>query len=255
MILRKLPPPEERFSEVLLKWAGETVVILGGGPSLSLDQVRLVEVAHKEERVKCIVVNDSYLLAPWADVHYAADAHWHRWHSEGVDGDGRVVKLAKPMLGLDNKAVMAAWARFAGQKCTIENSGGTVKDPAVHVLRNYHGTGNHGPGVSLESQFLVTGRCSGFQAINLSLLAGAAHALLLGFDANEAAPISHWHGGHPRPMPVQVHEQWRRHFTSSQRAIAEAGMRVINCSPGTAITAFDRMPLDKALSLVCREPA
>lgn len=240
MILRKLPAPEEKFSEVVRNWPDATVVILGGGPSLTMDQVRLVEVAHKEERVKCIAVNDAYLIAPWADLHYAADSHWHKWHVEGIP---------KPSLGLTAEQVRSAWARFSGQKCTIENSGGNVKDPAVHVLRNKHGTGFHGRGISLDPRALVTGRSSGFQAINASSLAGASLALLLGFDAKEGDAVTHWHGGHPRSMPVAVHEQWRRHFSEAQRDLAEAGLRVLNCSPGTAITAFDRMPLNEALAL------
>lgn len=240
MILRKLPAPDDRFSEVLKNWAGATVVILGGGPSLTLEQVRMVEVAHKLERVKCIAVNDAYLLAPWADLHYAADSHWHAWHVDGIP---------KPALGLTAAQVREAWARFAGQKCTIENSGGNVKDRAVHMLRNKHGVGTHGRGISLDPRALVTGRSSGFQAINISVLAGASTCLLLGFDAKEGDAVTHWHGGHPRSMPVMVHEQWRRHFTEAQREIAAAGVRVLNCSPGTAITAFDRVPLDQALAL------
>lgn len=243
MILRRLP--NSRFSEVLRGWAGATAVILGGGPSLTRDQVRLVEIAHKEERVKCIAVNDAYLLAPWADLHYAADSHWHKWHTEGIP---------KPALGLSAEQVSSAWARFAGQKCTIQNSGANVKDDAVHMLRNKHGVGTHGRGISLDPQSLVTGRSSGFQSLNLSLLAGSSLTLLLGFDAKEGDASTHWHGGHPRTMPVLVHEQWRRHFSETQHDFVSAGLRVINCSPGTAITAFEKAPLIEALSLK-KEPA
>lgn len=237
MILRRLP--ESRFSEVLQNWKGATVVILGGGPSLTLDHVRSVEVAHKLERVKCIVVNDAYLIAPWADVHYAADSHWHAWHTAGVP---------KPVLKMTADDVRSRWTSFAGQKCTIENSGANVKDESVHMLRNKHGTGTHGPGLSVDSRSLVTGRSSGFQSINLSVLAGASLILLLGFDAREGSDKTHFHGGHPRPLPVQVHEVWRRHFTAAQGEIKAAGARVINCSPGTAITAFEIGNLDQILN-------
>lgn len=246
MILCKLSPPEDRFSKVLRRWPNVTVVILGGGPSLTSEQVQLVSSAHRLSRVKCIVVNDAYLLAPWADVHYAADSHWHAWHTAGIP---------KPTLNLSAEQVRLAWRNFAGQKCSIENSGKNVQDKSVHMLHNKHGVGTHGRGISLDPQSLVTGRSSGFQAINLALLAGAQLALLLGFDAREGDSVTHWHGGHPRGMPVVVHEQWRRHFTDSQRDIAAAGLRVVNCSPGTAITAFERMPLVDALRLATREIA
>lgn len=231
----------ERFSEVLRNWVGRTVVVLGGGPSLTKEQVEVVRAEHWAGRVRCIAVNDSYLLAPWADVHYAADSHWHSWHTTGI---------AKSALGLSAEEVRAAWARFMGQKCTIQNSGANVKDDAVHMLRNasFPGYGPEGD-FSTDPRYLATGRNSGFQAINLASLAGATLAILLGFDCSDSPAKTHWHGGHPRETPYNAWSQFRRHFTAAQNAIAASGLRVVNCSPKTAITAFDCMSLEKALAL------
>lgn len=242
MILRRLPG--ERFSEVMPDWGGETVVIIGGGPSLTLDQVRLVKVSHTLGLVRCVVVNDAYLLAPWADLQYAADSQWHAWHEAGI---------AKPLLGLSAKQVRECWAAFPGQKCSIQNSGANVKDQAVHILKN-KSFPDHRNGISRDPRMLMTGRNSGFQALNLSVLSGAKLILLLGFDAREGQPISHWHGEHPREMPVSVHEHFRRSFTEAVSDLIAIGVRVINCSPGTAITAFEKMSIEEALKLV-KEPA
>lgn len=237
MILRRLPG--ERFSEVLPGWRGETVVILGGGPSLTLEQVALVAEAHKLGRVKCVAVNDAYLLAPWADLDYAADSHWHAWHTAGI---------SKPKLGLTAEQVRARWAAFAGQKCTIQNSGRNVQDDAVHMLRNKTFP-NHSMGLSRDPCALITGWSSGFQALNLATLAGALLALLLGFDARDGQAESHWHGGHPRDMPVMAYEQFRRAFSMAEHDLTAAGVRVINCSPGSAINSFVKLPLAEALAL------
>lgn len=228
MILQRITG--ERFSEVVPNWNGAMVVLLGGGPSLTKEQVRLVEVAHKQERVKCIAVNDSYLLAPWADAHYAADHKWHGWHSAGI---------AKPSLGLTAEQVRERWAAFAGQKCSIQT--GKSIDEAVHVLRNPVFP-NHSYGLSLDRKCLVSGRCSGFQALNLAILAGARSPVLLGYDAKEWDPKKHWHEGHPSPDNPQVYPEMRKAFSAAERAIAKAGVRVFNCSPGSAL-GFDHIDL------------
>lgn len=120
----------------------------------------------------------------------------------------------------------------------------------MHLLRNKHYP-NNGTGLSLDPEFLVTGSNSGFQALNLAVLAGAATVILLGYDGREPEPgqPSHWFGDHPRREPVAVFAKYRESFTSSAKALAAAGVRVINCSPGSAVEAFEKMELDDALRL------
>lgn len=235
-VLHRLP--ESRFSRVERAWSGATVAVLGGGPSLTREQVAEVGHAHFWRRVYCIAVNDAYLLAPWADLHYAADAHWHRWHTAGID---------KPLLGLTAAQVRERWHAFAGQKCTIQSSGGTVSDPNVHMLRNKTFPA-HGMGLSEDPCALITGRNSGFQSVNLAVLAGAQRVLLLGFDARAGERASHWHGEHPREMPVAIYGYIKQAFTDAERALARLGVRVLNCSPGSAINTFPKYTLEEALA-------
>lgn len=237
MILRRLEG--SRFSEVARVWEGLTVAVIACGPSLTGYQVEAVWLAHEADRLRCIAVNDAYLWASFADVHYAADSHWHKWHSDGI---------AKPKLGFTAEHVRARWAAFGGEKCTIESSGSNVTDQAVHMLRNRDHP-NHGNGLSLDPQVLVTGRNSGFQALNLAILAGAKRVLLLGFDgAQNAEGRDHFHGGHPRPTPVAAYPLYRQAMSAAQNAILEAGVEVINCAPGSQIDAFARMDLGDALN-------
>jgi len=221
----------DRFSTVLRSWEGETVVLIGGGWSLTREQVELVGQARDRGLVKVGAVNDAYLWAPWADVHYAADAKWHAWHSQGID---------KPAIGLKADQVRQLWTSFAGEKCTIQNSGGEVADPAVHVMRNRAGPGLHSVGLSLDPAYLVTGHNSGFQLINLVVLAGAKRIILLGYDGaqNAKTGATHFHGSHPTPTYVGSYEYYRRAFTTAERPLQQAGVEVINCSPGTAIASF-----------------
>jgi hypothetical protein len=235
MILRRLP--DSRFSEVLPAWKGGTVALLGGGPSLTMEQVELVREAHATGPLHCIAVNDSYLAAPWADVLYAADAKWHAWHTQGIP---------KPAIGLSAEDVARRFREFAGQKCSIATQQNRITDDATHVLKNKHGN-NHGSGVSLDPQYIVTGTHSGHQALNVAILAGAAKLLLLGFDGKALDGRTHWHGGHPETTPASDYASRARAWTMSQHEIKATGVLIINCSLQSSIGLFEKMPLEQAL--------
>lgn len=236
MILSRIE--NSRYSVVAPEWHGQTVVLLGGGPSLTTAQVEQVRRAHESGEVRCIAINDAYLLAPWADVHYAADARWHRWHTAGVE---------KAVLGLTAHQVRDQWTAFAGQKCSIDAGSLTVADESVHVLRNANGEG-HSFGLSLDPGALVTGRNSGFQALNLAVLAGAARVLLLGFDAKPAADgRAHWFGEHPEPTSQAIYPLCRQAMSAAEDALITGGVEVLNCSPGSALDTFRHVDLWRVL--------
>lgn len=227
-----------RFSEILPGWAGRTAVLLGGGPSLTLEQVEKVSRVHQEGRCRAIAINDAYLVAPWCDLCYFADSGWHEWQTKGI---------AKPLLKLTAEQVRERFAAFAGQKCSIQNSGDNIKDPAVHILRNATFP-IHGLGLSADTGALITGRHSGFQALNLAILAGAKKVILLGFDGRPGVDgKNHWFGEHPVPTQTAVWEQMRKAMSAAEGSILAAGVRVINCSPSSAIDSFPKMALEEAL--------
>jgi hypothetical protein len=215
--------PFDRFSRVRRVWDGATVALLAGGPSLKSEQVELVRDRH----IRTIAVNDAYLIAPFADVCYFADSEWWTWHKDRI-----------------------AFRSFAGEKCSIRNTGMNVEDPAVHLLRNAHEP-IHGVGLSLDPTRLVTGRNSGYQALNLAILTGAARIILLGYDARgpKEGERSHWFGDHPKPVPDLAYEQYRRAFSAAENDIKATGVRVINCSPGSEINSFEKRGIADALSL------
>ena len=65
------------------EWDGETAVLIAGGPSLSLDQVRTVARAHLAGRCRAIAINDAIYVAWFADILYACDLKW--WEYAGSD--------------------------------------------------------------------------------------------------------------------------------------------------------------------------
>jgi hypothetical protein len=235
VILRRLP--DSRFSEVLPAWKGGKVVILGGGPSLTMEQVDLVRREHEGWRLHCIAVNDSYLVAPFSDLLYAADAKWHDWHTRGIE---------KKAIGLSAVEVAKCFKVFAGQKCSIATQQNRITDEAMHVLKNKNGN-KHGSGISLDPQYIVTGRQSGYQALNVAILAGASNVLLLGFDGKALDGRTHWHGGHPETTQAGAWQSYARAWTDGQHAIRATGVRIINCSLQSSIGLFEKMSLEQAL--------
>ncbi len=233
MILRRLS--DSRYSIVEREWEGATVVLIGGGPSLTRLHVKHVEQAHGP--VKCIAVNDAYLWAPWADVLYAADASWWNSHIAGIE---------KFALKLSAEQVRQKMLDFAGQKCSIQCQEMNIKDDAIHILKNKNFP-IHGNGLSLDPTMLVTGRNSGYQAANLAILAGAKTIILLGFDGQTSKDgKSHWHGGHKNPTPQEAYNAYKQAWSAGEREIKAAGVRMINASPGSAI-GFEKMDIAEAL--------
>jgi hypothetical protein len=70
---------------------GGTVVCIGGGPSLTRD-----DVDYCRGKAFVIAINDAYKLAPWADALYACDGLWWRWHKGVPSFDGPKFALTKP---------------------------------------------------------------------------------------------------------------------------------------------------------------
>lgn len=199
-------------------WPGETVVCIASGPSLTREDVDYVR-----GKARVIVVNTSYQLAPWADVLYACDAKWWRWHKGAPD--------------------------FAGQKYSLQKDA-RWHDPAIRVLEN---TGVEG--LERTPTGLRNGRNGGYQAINLAVHFGASRILLLGYDMSQGPHREeHWHGEHPNRSRSPF-DKFLRVFPSIVAPLQAVGVEVINCSRRTALTCFPRLPIDVALPAVHQEVA
>lgn len=176
-----------------------------------------------------IAVNDAFRRVR-ADLIYAADGDWweayarlHRWPVDGRE------YLGAAEVGAECWTATASAAEAFGLKLArIEN----------------------GNGLSLVPGVLRHGGNGGHQAVNLAVEKGARRVLLLGFDM-KAAPDGrrHWFGDHPGRMnKASPYGQWARNFEAMPPALERLGVAVINCSRETAIRAFPRVPLERALA-------
>ena len=203
-------------------WVGHTAVCIASGPSLTREDVDYVK-----GKAKTIVINASYALAPWADVLYCADSNPFRWYWEhGPKGYERI-----------------AMRDFCGLKFSLTKRSRSWA--GVQVLK--HGREE---GLSLDPTRLCLGMNSGYQAINLAVLLGAARILLLGYDMSVAKDgREYWHVQHPHTKR-SPYKTFRRLFPSIVEPLKKSGVEVINCSRQSALECFPKMSLREALPMV-----
>lgn len=60
-------------------WAGQTVICIGSGPSLTREDCELTR-GHR-----VIAINNSWRLAPWCDVIYAGDYQWWKANARHIE--------------------------------------------------------------------------------------------------------------------------------------------------------------------------
>ncbi len=196
-------------------WRGATVVCLGGGPSLTG-----ADAARCRGRARVIAINDAYRLAPWADLLYFCDHRWWSWHRD-----------------------TAAFKSFAGVRVTLD-ARVAAEEPSVHYV---HNAGREG--LNLDRGHLMTGRNSGYQAINLAVQLGAKRILLLGYDMRAVDGRTHWFGDHPTETRPGVYVgAMLPMFETIAAPLAASGVEVVNCTPGSALATFPMADLADALS-------
>lgn len=194
-------------------FAGETIVCLGTGPSLTQADVDAVR-----GRARVIAVNQAFKLAPWADVLYSSDQRW--WpEQKGVPS-------------------------FGGMKVGIVPRKRLKPSPFAHCadVTMLHNTGPLG--LELDPAGLRHGKNSGYAAINLAVHLGAARILLLGYNFCRIGRAMHFDG---KPASGASYDTFARNFLTMVEPLRQAGVEVINCTRPTRLTCFRQSSLQQAL--------
>jgi hypothetical protein len=191
---------------------GGVVVCMASGPSLTPEDAEYC----RDKADAVIVVNTTYKMAPWATALVASDARWWQWHKGAKD--------------------------FAGLKFATSRH---VKWSGVQILKNTGATG-----LELDPSGLRHGHNSGFRAIGLAFHFGAKTIVLLGYDMRRGTAdkpkLEHWHGDHPVPSRSE-YPFFVKHFRTIADPLKEHGVRVLNCTPGSALDAFEMADLRDVL--------
>ena len=197
-------------------WQGETIAIIGSGPTAKKAGVELLQ-----GKAKVIAINESWRLAPWADALYACDGHWWRLH------DG--VKAFKGLKLSQDQEACRAYSDVKKITITHIRSDDLCFDRPGHV-----GAGGN----------------SGFQCLNLAAQFGGQRILLVGFDMRVDLG-EHWHPRHQMPLsnphPNDNIPRWRKAIDGAAGRLEEMGMSVVNCSPVSLLKAYPKMTIEEAL--------
>jgi len=200
-------------------WKGETIVCVGNGPSLTVDQVIQCEGA------RMIVINDAYRLAPLADILYACDYRWWEWNHWAPEFRG--VRVALGWNGPE-RTWYPGW-----------NNRDLVIDKGIRLVKS---TGELG--LESEDTGVRTGRDSGYQAINLAVHLGAKRIVLIGYDMRPVDGKNHWFGDHPHNVPPPPFELMLPAYESLVDPLKERGIEIFNCTRKSALEVFPMAPLE-----------
>lgn len=198
--------------EVPKMWPGETVILLGSGPSMRHFQYDLLKGYH------VIAINYRYRDHPAADICYFTD-----YNPFYLD----VVKNYE-------------FRRFKGRKVTIAAQ--LLDDPDVCVLQQ-----GEERGLSLDPAVLNFGANSGYAALNLAVHLGCSRILLLGYDMQSAGARVHCDSYHKYGPYPETFAIWLKAFPTMVPTLDALGIVVVNCTPGSALHCFPQMSLQEAL--------
>lgn len=183
----------------------DTAVCIAGGPSLTPDDVAYC----KDKGAAIYAVKEVGLIAPWANVLYAADTDWWVKHPE-------------------------RWQAFKGEKWTCSERACQLFAALNHIGAKSDLIWSDNP------DFLATGGNSGFQALNMAVLRGAERVILLGYDYGFDKTISDkhwWEEDYPRHSRWSNYAQWNKRMAAAADLIT---VPVLNASRQTTITCFPR---------------
>ena len=204
-------------------WPGATGVVIAGGPSVTLEQIRRIGIARLEGRCRVLAVNDAVFPAWWADWLHGCDPMWWNWHRLSV-------------------------TKFTGIKTTMVE--GLPEGWNVKLLRNECGEGGQLGGFAAAPDALAPGGNGGYQAIQCLAKAGCTRILGIGFDMKVGDDgRGHWFGEHPGAYRSDYAGTMLPWFETLIDPLKARGIEFVNCTPGSALTCFPTGDLDEELPI------
>lgn len=202
----------------------DACIVAASGPSLS------EEVAAACRGFPVIAVSDAYKRFPWANILYSCDERWWTHHKGCSDFRGEKWSSHTPNSRNRHNDKIAAAERFG-----LNLVAGEDRD-----------------GFSLDPDLIHYGSNSGFQAVNLALLMTRRHRVaLVGFDMHG----THFFGTHPSPLRNTGNfSSFIKRFERAAKMLPD-GVEIINATPGSALTCFERLPLADALARLAGDRA
>lgn len=188
---------------------GGRVVIVAGGPSMAGFDYESLTPPDKY-LAPVVAVNAAMFDIPRAFMGYWSDPDFYLKFKDRIDA-------------------------FEGLKFTSDGHG--HGRPGITPLER-----KGMEGLETDPRYIAHGGNSGYAAINVAFHFGASEILLLGFDMKDG-PEGEIHGHDHYPADFERRINYTGHarcFRTMLPVLAEHGVKVINCTPGSAIDAFPR---------------
>lgn len=187
----------------------ERIVIAAPGPSLTREQCRFT----LQPDIMNIVIGNAWDYNPYADILYHCDRKWWAYH-KGVP-------------------------EFQGcSKVSLEDS------PHTYNLKE----STKREGLDLSPSTIVTGRNSGYQAINLAAHYRPKQIILIGYDMKDTDGKHNIHGDHPPEIKMPCNfKMFRTKLATLVKPLEDLGIKVYNCTIDTALECFERRELEDVL--------
>ena len=200
------------YATVPKLYDGETIYIIGGGPSLKNFKFESLNGC------RTIAINKAILFYPDADVLYWTDGRFYTWYKNEVDN-------------------------YKGLKYSLK--GGSQYTQDINILKK-----GEAHGLSKDPQTLSHGFNSGYAAINLAYHLGAKRIILLGFDMGSDGTLTHFHDGYPSRSTGEAiyRDRFIPSFNELKTDIKELNLTILNASPYSKLNVFPKITLDQALS-------
>jgi hypothetical protein len=191
-------------------WAGETVLILGNGPSLlSLLSESLLR-SHP-----IIGINEAgFLLRKESDIMFFGDAFWYWMNKEQVD---------------QMPFVKVTYARHPEVVPDLDYAAD------VHLV-----AGASGFGICKRESKIRFNRSSGGAAINLAYHLGAAQVVLLGYDMRQVLGNKNWfrRGYESGRTKEMSYTNFLEPFPTIKKDAKALGLEIYNGTPYSDLTIF-----------------
>jgi hypothetical protein len=190
-------------------FAGASVAVLGNGPSLSMSDVIDLDPRY------VIAVNSAIRLCPNAHVLFSRDYRWCAKYPALIDSAWSSLKVTSSREAARERGMLLV-------RMERRDSFAAVGHPAIRY------------GVS-----------SGHAAVSLAIAMGAKEIELHGFDGRVVQDRSHWHADYEEPRR-EVYTTFVRGWHGWNAAALARGCRIVNSTPGSAITEFPFLEMVEA---------
>jgi len=217
-------------------FGGKCGVIIGTGPSLTQEQLDYIEEARALDSCRVFGVNNAFQVAPFLDVLMSCNIEWWDYYA-------------------DDAQFMEFRERFDCDLWTWDKSTSLQFD--VNYVQ-----GKWGDSFSTNPDFIHYGHSSGFQILNLAYHYGIREFILVGYDMRylpgydrgrkKPGEGRHFFGEYPEELRHWPQTGQKGEFTGLLKVFKtvdteKLGIRIVNCSPESALDFFEVSELKEIL--------